>query len=518
MFGQAIVAMFPEKEEEREKAAVQKELQSVVRQFWADHEGVAGLRGPVVVGVSGGADSLSLWHVLTTTAVVSPSHLTAVYVHHHLRPEADDEAQFVQETADAWGATAQVRHVDTPALIATHGYSVEEAARQLRYQALVACAREVGATVLLVAHTADDQAETVLMRLLRGSGGAGLRGMQPLTPLPPSLGDGGEPLWVARPFLSIWREHVEAYCQAHGLTPIQDSSNHDVAFLRNRVRHELLPYLAQYNPHIKGQLHHTAVVLTSENTLLDDLTQQAEAQIHLDEGAGWVRWQLAAWRAQPVALQRRLLRQAWRRVAGQTGQTLGFASLEQARLLLAHGRVGQEAVLASGVRVIIEYEAVVVARDRAVVPPRQSAPQLPPDLPETLLLPVPGHIDLLDGWRLTAEPLPPPSRAELTGSPDVVYLAVPPTAVLQVRGRRAGERFVPLGMGGHRVKLKELLINQKIPAAQREKWPLLVDERGILWVVGLAQAERTAVGEGSGVVVRVSLERSNEQRAMNWKS
>ncbi len=492
----------------------EKQLQSVMRRFWADQAHEACLGGRLVVGVSGGADSLSLWHVLKTTAVVAPDLLTAVYVHHNLRPEADDEAQFVLNTAQAWGLSARVWRVDAPALVKSHGYSVEEAARLLRYEALVAVAREVGATCLLVAHTADDQAETVLMHLLRGSGMAGLRGMQPLSPLPESLGDGGDPLWVARPFLGVWRATIEAYCLVNGLTPVQDISNEDRIFLRNAVRHELLPHLAQYNPQIKSQLHHTAVILTAEDALLDELTQQAEAQLVVAEGAGWVRWQSAGWRAQSLAVQRRLLRQAWQMAGTETGQTLGFGSLEQARQLLAHGRVGQEAILPSGVRAVVGYETLLVASDTAVVPPEVAGPQLRPSPDQPVPLPVPGRVALADGWQLTAEfwtAAERPTPAQLTASPHEVYLAVSSnrvatdTAVWQVRGRLAGERFTPLGMAGHEVKLKEMMINRKIPAQLRDQWPLLVDEAGILWLVGVAQAERTAVRPESQAIVKVTL-------------
>ncbi|MCA9979499.1 MAG: tRNA lysidine(34) synthetase TilS, partial [Anaerolineales bacterium] len=210
----------------------QNDIPAVLKQFWERHAGDTPLRGRMVVGVSGGADSLALLHGLKTTTAVSTQQLTAVYVNHGLRPEAPQEAQFVTNIAQAWGIAVQVRPVDVDTAVLTN-HSLEEAARLLRYRALVACAREVGANAILVAHTADDQAETVLMHLLRGSGLRGLRGMRPISPLPRSLSDGRGPLWVVRPMLAVWRKDIEAYCLHEGLTPVEDASNQDTAYFRN---------------------------------------------------------------------------------------------------------------------------------------------------------------------------------------------------------------------------------------------------------------------------------------------
>lgn len=468
-------------------------LAAMVRQFWAAHTAVQ-LNGPLVVGVSGGADSLSLLHALTTTAVVPLSQLTAVYVHHGLRPEADDEAQFVRTTAHAWGVTGRVKYTDTPDLVERTGYSVEEAARIGRYTALLAVAREVGAQALVVAHTADDQAETVLMHLMRGSGVAGLRGMQPLSRLPATLSDGQGEMWVARPFLSVWRTMITAYCRTHGLTPRQDASNQDTTFFRNALRHDLLPYLKRFSPRIKERLHHTADIMTAEDAVLANLTTEAWHNVLVAEGTGWVRFSRRAWSPLAVAVQRRLLRRAVQRVSPVALRDVGFATLEQARHLWLLGQVGQQATLPGAVQAVVGYDTVWLRTPTAVVPPEQNGPQVNTAVLQRL--PVPGRLPLADGWRLTAVKVATDTLPDLSeiGAYEA-YLAVPPTDALGVRGRQPGERFAPLGLAGHTVKLKEMMIDRKIPAVLRARWPLVTTADGdeVLWVVGQAQAESTAV-------------------------
>jgi tRNA(Ile)-lysidine synthase len=264
-------------------ADVRRELAEVVRGGWD------GGWGAVVVGVSGGVDSLSLWRVLWDTAVCPREKITAVYIHHQLRPEADQEAEFILDIAQTWGARALVRQVAVPDMVQTHGYTIEEAARLGRYRALAGVAREVGAPVVAVGHTADDQAETVLMRWLRGSGLTGLQGMRPrMWWADDAEGQEGQAgVWVTRPWLHIWRTQLEDYVKLVGLEPCHDNSNQDMRFFRNRVRQEVLPFLAQYNPQIRPQLAQLAELVAGDEALLVGLTEQAWEQCGHGRG-GWL--------------------------------------------------------------------------------------------------------------------------------------------------------------------------------------------------------------------------------------
>ncbi|RMG89444.1 MAG: tRNA lysidine(34) synthetase TilS, partial [Chloroflexi bacterium] len=204
-------------------------LQEKVHAFWQKYEVLRPYphpTAPIIVGVSGGPDSLALLHILHV--LFPPAHLIVAHLHHGLRPTADRDAEFVRKTAESWGIPCYIEQISVVELARQEGLSLEEAGRMARFRYFTRLAREHAARVVVVAHQADDQAETVLMHILRGSGLTGLRGMLPLTHLP-----GASDLWLARPFLTISRAEIEAYCQQHHLQPIHDPTNQNVAFFRN---------------------------------------------------------------------------------------------------------------------------------------------------------------------------------------------------------------------------------------------------------------------------------------------
>ena len=228
---------------------------------------------PVVVGVSGGPDSLALLHILRRLA---PDYRVALHVghlEHGIRGEASrEDAAFVRAIAEAWGLPVTVAARDVPAIARERGLAIEEAARQERYRFLGELARSIGGTTVAVAHHADDQVETVLMHLLRGAGLSGLRGMRPLSRLdalrfgddedlaPEDKNDG---IRLARPLLYVERAAIEAYCEAQGLRPRFDRSNLDTTYFRNRLRLELIPYLEAFNPNVRQVIRRTAEVLAA---------------------------------------------------------------------------------------------------------------------------------------------------------------------------------------------------------------------------------------------------------------
>ena len=202
----------------------------------------------LVIGVSGGADSLCLLDVLHSLARKHRLELYVAHLNHGLRPEAPAEAEFVRAESERRGAVFFSETVDAQAIAQSNQQSLETAARDLRYAFFRRVAQEVSAGLVAVAHTADDQAETVLMHLLRGSGLRGLRGMAPRRVIGNWLNSNWDssaspsqlPLFLIRPLLQTTRSQVLAYCDEHKLTPRVDSSNADTRYLRNRVRHELL--------------------------------------------------------------------------------------------------------------------------------------------------------------------------------------------------------------------------------------------------------------------------------------
>jgi len=266
----------------------------------------------VVVGVSGGPDSLCLLHLLHGLAPELGLRLHVAHLDHGLRgAAAHEDARFVAAFAASLGLPCTVGTADVHALMDEAGLSLEEAARQARYRFLGEVARAAGAPIIAVGHNADDQAETVLMHFLRGSGLAGLRGMLPKTPLgayrlgdawafppdsrtssalqapgsveafrSPRLVEGsGSDLQLVRPLLATPRRAIAAYCAAHGLQPRFDQSNEDTTFFRNRLRHELLPILETYNPAIREILAHTATALAGDYPVVRAAVEAAWEQV-----------------------------------------------------------------------------------------------------------------------------------------------------------------------------------------------------------------------------------------------
>lgn len=463
----------------------------------------------ILVGVSGGPDSLCLLHVLQRLAPELNITLHVAHLNHGLRgADADADAAFVADTARAWGLPVTIERADVASMAAQPGISTEEAARNARYDFLSRLAAQLGATAVAVGHNADDQAETVLMHFLRGSGLAGLRGMLPASPLPSGTGVSGS-LTLIRPLLFTPRADILAYCDENDLQPRFDRSNEDVTFFRNRLRHELLPLLETYNPQIRRILGATASVAAADHDLLHDHTVAAFAALAQSTTSGAVIFDLAGWQALPLALQRSLLREAVHRLRGGL-RDIGFVHVEQAVWTLATGNAGARMTLPAGLEAVLGYTRFAIG-EAGIELPVAGAPQL-------LIEPVRLHDEAtlsaaLPGWRVETGLLTPtelPAGWQNNADPwQAVFDADALGNNLALRGRRAGDRFQPLGMDGNSKLLAEYFTNVRLPAAARDRWPLLVNAADqILWVCGLRVDERARVTDRTSRVLHIWLQRA----------
>ncbi len=434
-----------------------------------------GLRAglPVLVGVSGGPDSLCLLDALHRLGYP----LVAACFNHGLRPEADAEVEFVAAQARERGLLFVTAKEDVSDLARREKLTIEEAARVARYRFLFSQARQAGAQAVAVAHNADDQVETVLMHLLRGSGLAGLRGMAYRARIP----DWDERIPLVRPLLATWRADIVAYCAERGLSPVQDASNLNTTYYRNRLRHELLPYLQEYNPRVKEVFWRMSMTLAGDYALVEDLAGRVWENCVVEALPNRVALSLPVFASLPRALQRAVLRRAVGLLRPHL-RDFDFEAVERGvDFALSPTRTHQMDLL-QNLRLWVEPERLYLSEWNRPLGAGEY-PQIPPGA--ELTLPVPGRVDLGEGWALSAELVPPehmhahpdrradPSQAWL----DADSLQFP----LRVATRTPGLRFQPLGMEGRSLKLADFWVNVRLPVRARAGFPLVFSGGVLAW-------------------------------------
>jgi tRNA(Ile)-lysidine synthetase-like protein len=460
----------------------------------------------VVAAVSGGPDSLCLLHLLWRLRAAGGPTVHVAHLDHGFRGEQSAaEAQFVAHTAAAWGLPATVEYADVPALAAATGQNRQAAARAARYAFLGRVAQATGAAAVLVAHHADDQAETVLLHLLHGAGSAGLRGMREAVPWPewcPSPTEPQGPL-LLRPLLDVRRADIEAYCAASGLEPRHDPSNAEPSYTRNRLRADLLPALAAYNPHSVAALGRTARICADDYDYMQRALDAAWPTL-AEERPGALLLRAAPWAALHPALQRYALRRA---AAVLAGGELSYEQIEAAREAAARG-VGSQHTPGRGLDLRVEHHGLLLrATADATSPadtPGDALPQLPTD---EVPLAVPGAVPLSAGWCAEAGTgTPPPLPDDPPWCWSVLLAATRLDGPLRLRRRRPGDRFRPAGGRGSR-RLQDFFVDSKLPREFRAAWPILATPTSIVWVAGLRADARFQATDPLHPTVWVALQR-----------
>lgn len=306
----------------------------------------------IVAAVSGGADSVALLHLLVSLQPSLRLVLHIAHLDHGLRPESAQDAAFVQGLGERWGVPTTIERREVAAICAREGWSLEDGARRVRYQFLLDAARRARAGRVALAHTADDQAETVLMRLLRGSGLLGLGAI----PITRQLDDD---IAVVRPLLQVWRRELLGYLEEHGVTYREDATNADGRFVRNRIRRELLPLLERdYNPAIKKALTQLAEQSRCDDAYLQEAAGRQWKRMVKDRRPARIEISMAMFRRQPNALQRQLIRLAVRQLQGDLSRFEFRHWLEVERLFLDRPE-GSVVDLPDGLRFRRDGERVV---------------------------------------------------------------------------------------------------------------------------------------------------------------
>ncbi len=314
-----------------------------------------GPRARLVVAVSGGADSVALLHALCQLRAEWQLTLHVAHLDHGVREASRDDAECVRDLASRWEVPASIERRDVPAACRREGWSLEDGARRIRYEFLLEVARRQSASAIALAHTADDQAETVLMRLVRGTGLMGLGAI----PFTRQL----EEMRIVRPLLEVWRREVVAYLTQVGVAHREDATNADPRFVRNRVRHELLPLLEQhYNPNIKRTLTQLAEQSRLDYAYLQAAAERQWKRVVKAAPSTHVAITVASFIKQPKALQRQLIRQAIHRVRGDLTQ-FEFRHWLEIEQLFYEQPVGSIVDLPAGVQLRREQDRVMCHRD-----------------------------------------------------------------------------------------------------------------------------------------------------------
>lgn len=488
----------------------------------------------LLVGVSGGRDSVVLLHVLAGLAPTCGLNLHVIHVDHGLRSDSGEDAAFVKRLAVALGCPCHVVTLD-PQALASRGDGVEAAARRARYRAFFRIASKVTPSgqvpVTAVAHHADDQAETILLHLTHGAGLRGLGGMAVDTLLPISSvandGDVGEELRemrIVRPFLSAPRAVLAACAQVHGLTWREDATNADQTRTRNYMRHVILPALAEVNPQIVATLNRTAEVIAADWARLAALDRSAlEAALaepsrlaDIESGARPERivLNLRTFRSYDQATQRGVLRTALTLLSPAGQHDLEFNQTERVVASLSGEASTGPHPIAAG----LAWSVMGAWRDRRqpmlslhradAIPfhPRQ------PLLSDGAVYPLPADgtivpqtIEQQQDWLLTCRTA---ARDVIPADWDAAAawecrLDADKVGALTLTVPRAGMTMSPTGMDGHSKKVADILGDAKIHQTLRAHWPIVVDERTqrVLWVCGLRAAVHAAV-DAATVTVR----------------
>ncbi len=428
----------------------------------------------LLVAVSGGPDSVALLAALSGLADEFGVEVLAAHFNHGLRGE---EALRDQRCAQEVAARLGIACVVETSTSLRPGANVEARARAQRYAFLLRTADAHGCAKIATGHTLDDQAETVLMRLLRGSGIDGLTGIEPVR-------DGR----IIRPLIDCTRLDVLAFLRTADLPFCEDSSNTDRRFLRNRMRHDVLPLLESIQPAAKRRLARTAEIVADELRF----AREHEAQLLTAALRSDGELPVAAVLATPLPL--RLVR-AW--VRQQRGHLRGLsASHFNAILALARGSQPNGIItLPNGERVWREYDCVRFSAEPQAV------------APESTILRVPGAVRLASGWRIAAhvEPLtggwdPPADLFAVLADADLV------AGPLVVRTRRPGDRVRALGLGGHR-KLQDVLVDRKVPLRVRASCPIIESAGEVLWMPGVVRSSHGLVTASTRSILRLTAQK-----------
>jgi tRNA(Ile)-lysidine synthase len=442
----------------------------------------------LVVGVSAGVDSMVLLHLLSAYRQEFDLSLIVAHVNHGLRPEeSEKEMELVKKESERLGFTFEYGQFNVKEFQKAGGISLQDAARRIRFHFFNVLLQKYNANKIALGHHADDQVETVLLRLMRGSGLKGLKGMLPIR-------EGR----VIRPLFEVWRREIESFAEAMKIPYLLDSSNLKKNYLRNQLRLSLIPLIEkEYQPNFKKIVLKTSTILRKENDYLERETEESYQKI-VREGKDTLSFGFSEYQSLHPAIQWRIIQKMLGRI--YTGEMIleegGWLEVSQIYKKLEQPSPSFLLELPHGVCLAKRYDWVLMKKEWVK--------QIPPFEIE-LISPGRTYIEEIEKEVVIEETSRDDKFKDLYGLPNVVLLDYQNLQFpLKIRNFRPGDRFQPLGVKGTQ-KLKEFFIDHKIPKFERPRIPLLISGEMIAWVVGYRIDERVKITENTQKVLKVKV-------------
>ncbi len=457
----------------------------------------------LLVAVSGGPDSLVLAHVLHSLKW----KIALAHFDHQLREQSAADCQFVKETADSFKVAFYAGREDVQLKAGQEKRSIEDAARAYRYGFIFDTAEKIGAKAVLTAHTADDQIETVLMHLIRGSGLRGLAGMQ-LS----AISEFHPRIPLVRPMLTVWREDIEKYCRENRLNPVQDASNQEVTYFRNRIRHELIPDLETYNPAVKDNLLHLTEIVQDDWSFLEKQYTQLFEKLFIQKNPDSISISVKELQKLDKGAQKALMVRGLNFIMQQPQDQVEYRTIDAILQFMLQPTKTNHITMPAHCHAFLEKDHLIFTRF-SQVPFFRDFPQCS----GTQTIPTDGSFEIkispcfkLSGRFESMDQYQQPELEE--GFLWECYLAAENISGRKavVRAFRSGERYAPLGMDGKEIKVSDFFTNKKIPVPIRKNWPLVLVEDEVAWIPGFQPAHTFRFQKDTGRVWHLQLIKDKE--------
>ncbi|WP_059174211.1 tRNA lysidine(34) synthetase TilS [Bacillus sp. FJAT-27445] len=428
----------------------------------------------ILVGVSGGPDSMALLHYLWEREKAWGLKLAVAHVDHMFRGnESLEDALFVKHFCEELGIQFDMARIDVPKIIALEGKNGQEASREARYEFFRKQMEQHGYKYLALAHHGDDQLETILMRLTRGSSGRGRAGIPFMRPFVKGA--------IIRPFLTASREDIDDYCKRNGLETRIDPSNQKDIYSRNRFRMAVLPFLKKENPLVHEHFQRFSEELESDEAYLEELAASRMVTVIKSREKGKVVLDILTFLGMPMPLQRRGIQLILNYLYEERLADLAAIHIDQVISLINRPHPSGNLDFPVGLIVTRSYSECIFQFGRPKVKPFR------------IEMHIPGKVALPSGAVISLEVCTQPEKDTRT---ECTYL--PATEVhfpLIIRTKRNGDRMTLKGMRGTR-KLKDIFIDNKVPVSERENWPVITDSTGrIVWLPGLKKSALDCAGK-----------------------